>query len=456
MFLCVDESPFLKSAFLYDDATKKVEKWVIDNKSRPQIKDNIYFGKIVQWLPQIEGAFVDIGLAQNAFFKFNDLKRVYDLKTLKKGDFVFGQVSKEPYQTKGAQLTTDLSVRGHFAVYLPFASGVKISRKIERSDLLTETESALNEILCDGDGVIVRTQAKGNFEALLEEVKLLKANWLHISRLAMLEKKYRCVHDANDYWLEVMELVSRYDVDKILLQESVHEDILKGYGVKRSKIEMRPVGVPCYEQAHLNINDFLKQEVFVDPSGLSIVLNELEAFTIIDINSDKFTLKKQGNLALNEMAVPLIASVLAFRRISGVILIDFLTLTESEQKQMETATLHKIFPLKDGYKGMGFTRLGLYELTKKREQPSLRDLLSLDFRANDLAFWHLHEIYFELKRMAHHTNTKKVTLSLTGTLYEWVKNQPPFNDLPIEVKLALLPEINGVYRLKTLDNNSLL
>lgn len=456
MYLCIDESPFLKSAFLYDGNTKKVEKWVIDNKSRPQIKNNIYFGKIVQWLPQIEGAFVDIGLAQNAFFKFNDLGRVYDLKTLKKGDFVFGQISKEPYQTKGAQLTTDLSMRGHFAVYMPYTSGVKISKKIEKTDLLKETELALNAILCDGDGVIVRTQAKGNFEALIEEVKTLKAHWERISRLAMLEKKYRCVHDANDYWLEVMEWVSRYEVEKIMLQDMAHEDLLKGYGVKRSQLEMRPVGIPCYEQANLNINAFLKQEIFVDPSGVSIVLNELEAFTIIDINSDKFTLKKQSNLALNAMAVPLIAKVLEFRRISGVVLIDFLSLSDAEQSAFEKETLHKAFPLKEGYKGMGFTRLGLYELVKKREQPSLRDLLSLDFRVNDLAFWHLHEVYFELKRLAYHTNTKKVVLSLENSLYEWIKNQPSFSDLPLEIKVTLLPEINGVYRLKTLDNNTLL
>lgn len=453
MRLCIDQTPVLKTAFLYDHQSKKLSKWIVDNPFRAQVNGNIYYGKVVQIAQHLGGCFVDIGLSQNAFYKWNTLEAVCDTTKLKCGDFVFGQVSKEPYQTKGALLSSNISVRGKNIVYLPYDKGVKFSKKNKHVADIQKNLNAIESVLDQNDGVIIRTNAGRDMDAILEEIQTLKSHWEAIVSRANLEKKIKCIYEANDFWREVIELIDRHAVDQITVNTQEHVDLLKKSGIDKAIIEKVSGGMACYQQCHLPIRDMIEAEMFNHESGISIVVNELEAFCVVDVNSDKFVTLQKDPFKVNAIASELIDEVLQLKRISGAIVIDYLSMSAKEINQFEKTVIPKVYKSSDGYRGQGFTKLGLYELTKIREKPSLKDLLSFDFRAFDLGYWKLFELYFELNRLAYHTNTKKVTVSIAESLYIWLKNNPIFDVFDMEIKFVSKPEISSWYNIKTIDNN---
>lgn len=451
MELCIDESPIVKSVFLFDSNSREIKSWIVENNFRPQIKNNVYYGKIVQMMPHLQGCFVDIGLGQNAFFKWTQINKEGGKDAYKNGDFIFGQILKEPYQTKGAQLTSDIAVRGRFVVYLPNASGIKVSRKLSGDVSYKQVEGDLNKVLEAGGGVILRTKAKDHFFEALDELKALQKKWAQLAQISKLEKKIRCIINSNDFWLETLELMDKYSVDVVHLENQAHYDLLRSFGVKSSQLKLKSNGLPTYAQLNLNIDAFLKCDYYQHANGISIVLNELEAFTIIDINSDKYQSAKHDPVFINTCATHLIKQVLELRRITGVILIDYLTMKAEEKNVFTSTILEKEFSIKEGFKPMGFTALGIYELLKIREQPSIRDLLSYDFRKGDLAYFRLSELYFELKRLKVHTKTESVEITLSQKLFELEKAHHFYDELGLKLKIKLLPEVNYDFQIKTID-----
>lgn len=451
MELCIDESPIIKSVFLFDSQTREIKSWIIENNFRPQIKNNVYYGKIVQMMPHLQGCFVDIGLPQKAFFKWSHLNKGGHQENYKCGDYIFGQILKEPYQTKGAQLTSDIALRGRYVVYLPNSMGIKVSKKISDHMSYKQVEGELLSILQAHGGVILRTKAKGHLHEALEELKVLIDKWNRLVHVSNLEKKVRCIVNSNDFWLETLELIDKYSVDRVHLENQEHYDLLKSYGIKSTQLKLKASGLPTYSQLNLKVDTFLKCDYYQHSNGISIVLNELEAFTVIDINSDKYHSSKHDPVYVNTCATELIKQVIDIRRISGVILIDYLTMKAEEKQIFQKDVLEKEFSIKQGFKPMGFTTLGIFELVKIREQPSLRDLLSYDFRTGDLSYFKLSELYFELKRLKAHSNTESVEITLSQKLYELQKSHGFYEDVGLKLKIKLMPQVNYDFQIKTID-----
>lgn len=442
----LDRSPFLTAAFFYDNVSRTIVDWVIDNPKKNQILDDVYYGKVLRVVPHLGGAFVDIGLSKDAFLKTK--------RKIKAGEHIVTQVVKEPYQRKGAQLSEDITLGGRHCVYMPYGSGLKRSSKLEDTEEVEALCSALEALLDAEDGAIVRTEAGAFPKEAVAELKELKETWTVRIQRATLEKKAVCLWCSNDVQRVLADKIAQFSPEKCVVGDGEAVKWLKTLGVESAKIQLSNSGLSSAQAVHVPVDYLLTDAVYKDDSGVSIVVDELEAFTIVDVNSEHYDGGNAPSWNTNEIAIRLVKRVLEQRRIGGVVLVDLLTLSPQDKERFIKSVVAPTFGKREGYRVMGYTALGLLELLRYRREISVRDSLSIDFRARDLSYWKLHELYFELLRLERHTNTRAVTLSVCEPLYELLKQKSYFDALSMDVKLKLLKPVETSYKIKTLDTTS--
>lgn len=326
---------------------------------------NIYLGRVVNVVKSMSAAFVDIGLEKNAYLPWRE--------DIVNGSEIFVQVTRDPVGSKGATLTTDISISGQFVVLLPMSEEVMISRRISDQSLRTKLKDLVASHL--STGAVIRTEAAEiEEERLVSELKRLKRIWEEMSRQKNRILSNRLVYV--DYAFESL-IQKEYlpHVDEMYVNDQKAMELFQ-----TEKVTFYKEPYPIFE--HFRVEEqilaSLNREVKLH-QGSVITIDETEALTAIDVNSGSFVgsnNKEETFLQVNLAAAKEIARQIRLRNISGIIIIDFINMKKmSNYKLLETA-LQNIFKKdKCQPKIHGITSLGLMEITRKKNRKSLKTQL---------------------------------------------------------------------------------
>ncbi len=348
---------------------------------------DIFLGRVARVMGGIEAAFVEIGLARAGFLAARDVRRANGEsspppigKMVHEGQRLIVQAIKDPIGEKGVRLTAEVGLPGRYMVFQPDRPGIFVSRQIEddaeRARLATIAEAALMQATGGKAGCIVRTAAAGATEAdLVADVTRLADGWAAIARRAQGEKAPALLYHDGDHVARALRDQAREGIRKIII------DGRQGLAAARSWAERfepalldRLVGhdgaLPVFEERGIEAElDCVTNPRVNLPRGGFLMIQTTEALTAIDVNSGGYAKGGAGEAAFrtNMDAAVEIARQLRLRAIGGLIVIDFIHMTEAERNDAVMASLRGALARdRAPVQVTGFSPLGLVEMTRKR------------------------------------------------------------------------------------------
>lgn len=367
----------------------------IENRARLQTKSNIYKAKVTRVEPSLEAAFVDFGAERHGFLPLKEIAPQYartasggDGKmrikdAIKEGTEVIIQVDKEERGSKGAALTSFISLPGRYMVLMPNnprAGG--ISRRIEGEER-TELKGALAQLaIPDGMGVIIRTAGVGrSAEELQWDLDYLLKLWAAISEAAGENSSPTLLYQESDVIIRAIRDYLKDDIDQVLIDEPhAHRQALDFVSMVMPKYQNR---IKAYNdtlslftrfQVEGQIETAFQREVRL-PSGGSIVIDPTEALISIDINSARATKGSDIEataLHTNLEAADEIARQLRLRDMGGLVVIDFIDMNASKNQRAVENRMRDALEIDRARIQLGrISRFGLLEMSRQRLRPSL-------------------------------------------------------------------------------------
>ena len=388
MLLVSANGPERRVALVEHDVTTEV---LVESARGKRLTGNIYYGRVVRVLPGMQSAFLDLGLERTAFLYAGDLNDdaandgadVPINQRLTEGQNLLVQIAKEPIGTKGARVTTHISLPGRFLVLLPDNDHVGISRRIEdetERDRLKETATAFCP---EGFGLIVRTVAEQfDTEGFKDDLAFLERLWKELSEKVDESKVPALIHEDLDLILKATRDLLRPDFDCLYVDDDAEFERISAF-VETFMPRCSPLIKRYTEKSPLftryEISRAMEAKVWFK-SGGSIVIEHTEALTAIDVNTGRYVGKSNLEdtiLKINLEAVKEVAYQLRLRNIGGIIVIDFIDMESEDhratvQEAMESALSHdrvrtNLLPM---------SSLGLIEMTRKRVGESLTQMLT--------------------------------------------------------------------------------
>ena len=371
----------------------------VERRMKRGLVGNIYKGKISRVLPGMQAAFVDIGLDKAAFLHASDIVPhtecvgenekgnfvVRDIAELvKQGQYIMVQVVKDPLGTKGARLTTDITLPSRYLVFMPGASHVGVSQRIEERE--RDRLKAIAEPFVDEDGgFIIRTAAEGVGEDEIEQdAAFLRRVWSKV--IERRRRKGACLlYQDLPLQVRIVRDFAGADLDRVQVDSQTTFDELTQFADEfmpeiADKIEHFTGPSPIFELYDIEneIQRALLRKVELKSGGY-LIIDQTEAMTTIDINTGAFV----GHRNLEETifntnleATHAIARQLRLRNLGGIIIIDFIDMLNEEHKQRVLASLNKSLENDRVKTGVSdFSGLGLVEMTRKRTRESLEHVL---------------------------------------------------------------------------------
>lgn len=369
----------------------------IESAAHEQTKSNLYLGVVTRREKSLEAAFVDFGGGRHGFLPLKEVARScfssrFDEsrgtrptidEVLEEGQEIIVQVDKEERGSKGAALTTFISLPGSYLVLMPNnprAGG--ISRRIEgdeRSEL-RENLSALQ--LPEGMGIIVRTAGSGRSQEELQwDLSILLRHWEAIEQVAKQKAAPFLIYQESNAVIRAVRDYLRKDIDELLIDEPAtyqevlnHIKLIRPDFINRVKLYQDPTPLFTRFQIESQIESAFQREVRL-PSGGSIVIDHTEAMVAIDINSARST--KGGDieetaLTTNLEAADEIARQLRLRDLGGLIVIDFIDMTPLRNQREVEERIRKALEMDRARVQIGrISRFGLLEMSRQRLRPSL-------------------------------------------------------------------------------------
>jgi ribonuclease G len=385
-------------AVLEDDRVAEV---YLERPDRRSIAGNIYLGVVDNVLPGMEAAFVEIGLEKNGFLYVDEIivpelegrrhgKRIQDL--IARGQQVLVQAVKDPMKTKGARLTTDLSLPGRFLVYVPNSEGLGVSRRLDDAE-----RARLKEIIKALDvkqgGVIVRTAAEGaSAEDIERDLVFLQRLWKTIQAKAKGAKAPALVYEEAELPLRIVRDLFAGDFERALVDNDRAYKSIAGYLKKTSPHMLERVlrykeKEPLFEAYGVDaeIRSTLKRRVDL-PSGGYLVFDYAEAFTVIDVNTGRFvgsrsktsTARLEDTITKNNLeAVKEVVRQLRLRDVGGIIVIDFIDMANPKNREaVEEALRQELERDRTKTYVVEISPLGLVEMTRQNVTDGPREILT--------------------------------------------------------------------------------
>ena len=366
---------------------------------------DIFYGKVIRVMPGMEAAFVDIGLEKAAFIHASDIAEIdvdgFETKDegpksiqqlLREGQFIVVQVVKDAISTKGARLTTHLTLPSRNLVYLPRSKHLGISQRIEnegeRQRLLGQLDNCLEQESWDSHGgFIVRTAAQGGLaEEFCEDVRYLRRLWEKVKQRIERTKKIRTVYGEVPLYMRITRDLITTHVEKIRVdnEQSLGEiqQFLEDFIPESiSKLESYTGERPLFDLFGIEdeINKALGRQVMLK-SGGDLIIDQTEAMTTIDVNTGGYIGVKnhvETILKTNLEAATSIARQLRIRNLGGIIILDFIDMLDEEHQRQVHRTLEKALGKDPARSSItGISELGLVEMTRKRTRESLGQILN--------------------------------------------------------------------------------
>ncbi|MCR4426559.1 MAG: Rne/Rng family ribonuclease [Firmicutes bacterium] len=397
----------MRAAILEDGALVDL---FIERSVHPRYAGNIYKGKVENVLPGMQAAFVDVGLERNVFLYVDDAlagrngkehrvvreadgeeipvpkksKSIKDI--LKPGQEIVVQVTKEPIGTKGARVVTDITLPGRYVVLMPTVDYVGISRRIERDEERDRLKKIAQQAKPKRMGVIVRTVAEGRDDKeIAADIQFLTKLWRKIQAKARRAKAPCLLHKDYDLVYRLVRDQFTEEVDKFIVDDPKElkkiTDLLSMVSENmRGRVSLHAGPEPIFDSYGLEeeIARALRRKVWLGCGGY-IVIDHTEALTVIDVNTGKFigtTCLADTVLKTNLEAAQEIARQVRLRNIGGIIVVDFIDMDDENHQKMVIKQLEEALA-RDKTKAsvLGFTHLGLVEMTRKKVQQGLVESL---------------------------------------------------------------------------------
>ncbi|CNE51899.1 ribonuclease G [Yersinia nurmii] len=427
----------------------------IEREAKRGIVGNIYKGRVSRVLPGMQAAFVDIGLDKAAFLHASDIMphtecvagdeqknfNVRDIAELvRQGQDLMVQVVKDPLGTKGARLTTDITLPSRYLVLMPGAAHVGVSQRIESEAERDRLKNTVASYCDEQGGFIIRTAAEGiGEEELSADAAFLKRLWAKV-QLRKKRDKTKCklygemalaqriLRDFAGAALDRIRVDSRQTYEQLIeftreyIPEMTHK--LEHYSGKQPIFDLYDV--------ENEIQRSLERKVELKSGGY-LIIDQTEAMTTIDINTGAFV----GHRNLDETifntnieATQAIARQLRMRNLGGIIIIDFIDMSNEEHRRRVLHSLEQALS-KDRVKTSinGFSQLGLVEMTRKRTRESIEHVL-----CNDCPTCHgrgtvksvetvCYEILREIVRVHHAYDTDRFLVYASPAVGEALKSE---------------------------------
>ena len=374
-----------------------VQELHVERTNSRGIVGNIYLGKVVRVLPGMQSAFIDIGLERTAFLHVADIweerqgggheARPIE-RILSEGQDLLVQVLKDPIGTKGARLSTQISIAGRLLVYLPQEKHIGISQRIEGEAEREQLRSTIVSLLPaeEAGGYIVRTMAEtATRDELAADIAYLRRLWTEIGNRAKTARPPSLVHHDLTLAQRVLRDLVTGETSRIVVdsrenfqkltafaQEYVPQvaHLLEHYTGERPLFDLH--GVEDEIQKALGRRVDLK-------SGGYLIIDQTEAMTTIDVNTGGFVGSRNFDDTIfktNLEAAQTIARQLRLRNLGGIIIVDFIDMETEDHKREVLAEFNKALSRDHTRISVnGFTQLGLVEMTRKRTRESLAHVL---------------------------------------------------------------------------------
>jgi ribonuclease G len=386
----------------------------IERKTSPTLVGSIFKGKVSRVLPGMQAAFVDIGFEKAAFLYVGDIVTPKELVSeeiedesiqasadseesadspndhvkyppiqdlLREGQMLLVQVAKDPIGTKGARITTQISLAGRFVVFMPEVKHVGVSRRIEGEGERERLRSLIAKISPSG-GVIVRTAGEGASEdSIRADVEYLDRLAKDVLKAGEKKKTIGMVHSEMDVELQALRDMLSADVANVYVDdEEVYKKVTKFITQLIPKYKQNVMYYtdqkPLFDlyEIDLEISRSMDRKIWLKSGGY-IVIDEAEALVVVDVNTGRYVGKKDLEdtiLKTNLEAVKEIAHQLRIRNCGGIIIIDFIDMEkESHREKVMNYLAEELQKDRARTHVVSMSALGLVEMTRKRTRPSL-------------------------------------------------------------------------------------
>ncbi|MCB0361126.1 MAG: Rne/Rng family ribonuclease [Bdellovibrionales bacterium] len=391
----------------------------VERRTSPTLVGSIYFGRVIRVLPGMQAAFVDIGLDRAAFLYVGDVQteksdrfmenresdkldemvleagdeeegfeevKLEEVKVnigdiLKEGETILVQVAKDPLGTKGARITTHISLPGRHLVFMPTVTHFGISRRIEDA-IERERLRRLVEKIKPNGGVIIRTAAEGVAEEnLLSDLEYLGRLWIEIEKSFRSASEPGLIHSEMDVELRALRDMLNEKVEKVIVDdEGAHQRVEAFVGQfmpkYKDKVLLYKEREPLFDSYEINleISRSLGRKIWLKSGGY-IVVDEAEALVVIDVNTGRYVGKKDLEdtiLKTNMEAAKEIAHQLRIRNCGGIIIVDFIDMEKVAHREKLVTFFQEVLKKDRARTTISpMSELGLIEMTRKRIRPSL-------------------------------------------------------------------------------------
>ena len=389
----------------------------VERADRRSIVGNVYKGVVTNVLPGMQAAFVDIGLAKDAFLYAGDYTAnrgeaehapdaedetadvdVGDAEPeprrealipieemLRKGQEVLVQVSKEPLGTKGARVTSFVSIPGRYIVYMPQARHVGVSRRIHDDAERDRLRAIVKDLPPPPGGFIVRTVAEGKGqEELVADIEFLSRLWSQVQSRFESARAPSLLHEEMDVTFRVVRDLFSPEVDEFLVDSKAAYDKCLQFATSlvpqlAPRVKRWDKDAPIFEATGIEreIDRALRRRVWLKSGGY-IVIDHTEALVAIDVNTGKYVGKRdleETILKINLEAVTEVVRQIRLRDLGGIIIIDFIDMERPEHRDQVFKALKRVLADDKARSNvLEISELGLVEMTRKRVRQSLQSL----------------------------------------------------------------------------------
>lgn len=381
--IIINKTENLKRIMLLQDG--KLVEYYEEKSEYKRLEGNIYLGKIRNILPGIQAAFVDIGEGKNTFIQVKDLMpkqdqtkettvQIKDIKEIAKpGMNIIVQVKKDASLSKGARVSTHISLTGKYIVFMPETDIITISKKIENEEKKIKLKEEVQKLLPKNTGAIIRTSAENvDINEIEDEINSLNNEWNKIKKHATENNEIQLLYKVESIESKIIKDTLSQEISKITVDDEeelnainkILENLKQEKNIKLEKVENAldkySLGTQIEKMGH--------RKVYLKCGGF-ITIDKTEALTAIDVNSGKYTGKENQEatiLKVNKEATIEIAKQLRLRDIDGIIIIDYIDMKlEESKKEIQELLKKEIKQDRSKIQILEFTKLNLLELTRK-------------------------------------------------------------------------------------------
>ncbi len=388
-------------------------EFLIERKEEMGVAGNIYKGKVARVLPGMQAAFVDIGMEKAGFLHASDFydvpsdvqiiaasgddadftdppkppppsRRLPLEKRISSGEEILVQVAKDPLGTKGARITSHVSLAGRYMVFMPGTKHIGISRRIESEEERKRLKEIAQSLGCDDGGFILRTACEGRSKREIQrDLGFLAKLWKRIQKKAETSESPALIHQDLDAITRAIRDFFITDTEQVVIDSAkdhrrIVEFVRQFMPRLKAKVVLHSDKEPLFDRYGVEekIQKALERRVWLR-SGGSIVIERTEALTAVDVNTGRFVGKRNQEETIfrtNMDAVHEVVRQLRLRNVGGIIIIDFIDMEkEANRKKVYDALKESLKKDKARTNILKISELGLVEMTRQRTRESLEN-----------------------------------------------------------------------------------